>query len=323
VTTSTWLDPVWRAEAETWATDRLTEHGAVVDGPIEQPHVRPWATVLRVPTDRGPFWLKASAAGTAYEHRMFGVLSEVVPDQVLTPVATDVERAWSVLPDAGTKLRDRLEVHPEERFDRWVEVAAEHARLQRTLAPHAGPLLDLGVPDMRPAAVPDAATALVESMDLDDGLRGRARQWLPQLAAACETLAQSPLPATVQQDDLHDGNVLLDGPTYRLVDWGDACISHPFGVFLILRISLAMRGGVEDHGPEVRRVEDAYLAGFSDLAPVEDLRRELLLAEYVQGIARLCTWQRALETATPEESAEWTEQLPGFLAELIATPRPE
>jgi Phosphotransferase enzyme family len=322
VTTRTWLDPAWRATAEAWATDRLAENGLAVDGPIEQPHVAPWATVLRLPTAHGPFWFKASAPGTAYEHRMFGVLSEVVPEQVLTAIATDVERAWSLLPDAGTRLRDRLEVHPDERFDRWVEVATDHARLQRALAPHSDRLIDLGVPDMRPRAVPEAAAALVESMDLDDDLRARARNWLPQLAAACETLAASSVPATVQQDDLHDGNVLIDGPTYRLVDWGDACISHPFGVFLILRISLAQRGEVEAHGPELRRVEDAYLSGFSDLAPLHDLRRELLLAEYVQSIARLCTWQRELSDASPEEGAQWRDALPGWFADLIDEPVP-
>ena len=322
MTTRTWLDPAWRAAAETWATDRLAEHGIAVDGPIEQPHVAPWATVLRLPTDHGPFWFKASAPGTAYEHRMFGVLAEVVPEYVLTAVATDVERAWSVLPDAGTRLRDRLEVHPDERFDRWVEVAVEHARLQRALAPHAGRLVDLGVPDMRPAAIPGAAAALVDSMDLDDDVRSRARSWLPRLAEACAILATSPVPSTVQHDDLHDGNVLVDGPTYQLLDWGDACISHPFGVFLILRISLARRGVVEPHGPELRRVEDAYLSGFSDLAPLDELRRELLLAEHVQGIARLCTWQRALSDASPEEGAEWLDELPGWFDDLISQPHP-
>lgn len=318
---ATWLDPTWRAEAETWATARLAEHGLTVTGAIEQPHVAPWATVLRVPTDQGPFWFKASASGTAYEHRMFAVLAEVAPEHVLTPLATDIDdslgRAWSLLPDAGTRLRDRLEAHPEERFNRWETVVRDHAELQRALVPSVDRLLALGVPDMRPAAVPGHATSVIDWLELDAGLTGRANAWLPLFADSCAALAESAVPPTLQQDDLHDGNVLLHGTTYRLVDWGDASIGHPFGVFLILRIALARRGGVDPEGPEVLRLRDAYLEVFTDLAPRSELARDLERAAYVQGIARLCTWQRALADATPEEGHEWASQLPGYLAELI------
>jgi len=325
VTTRVWSDPQWRAEAEAWATERLAERGLPVVGPVEQPHVAPWATVLRLPTDEGPFWFKASASGTAYEHRMFGLLADVAPEHVLAPVATDVGRAWSLLPDAGTRLRDRLEIHPGERFDRWVDVVRDHAVLQRALTGTVDSMLALGVPDMRPPAVPHHATALLDWLDLGHAQRTRVEGWLPSLTRACDALAASAVPPTVQQDDLHDGNVLLDAgapmhaSAYRLVDWGDASISHPFGVFLILRISLATRGGVDPHGPELRRVEDAYLAGFADLAPVEELREELALAEYVQGIARLCTWQRALADATVEEGAPWFDELPGWLDGLVVS----
>ncbi len=317
---ATWLDPSWRAAAEAWTTDRLAERDLTLDGPIEQPHVAPWATVLRVPTDQGPFWFKASASGTAYEHRMFAVLSEVVPDHVLTPLATEIDdgigRAWSLLPDAGTRLRDHLESHPEERFTRWEEVVREHAHLQRALVPSVDRLLALGVPDMRPLAVPRHAAAVIEWLDLSDDLAARAHDWIPRFADACASLAESAVPSTVQQDDLHDGNVLLHGTTYRLVDWGDASISHPFGVFLILRIALARQAEVDPLGPELTRLRDVYLEEFTDLAPRAELERDLERAAYVQGVARLCSWQRALADATAEEGHEWASQLPGYLAEL-------
>ena len=96
---------------------------------------------------------------------------------------------------------------------------------------------------------PGTRSAVVDWLALDPDLDGRARAWLPGFADACSSLAESVVPSTVQQDDLHDGNVLLHGTTYRLVDWGDAGISHPFGVFLILRISLARRAEVDPPGP--------------------------------------------------------------------------
>ena len=328
MTTRVWSDPQWRSGAEAWARDRLAEHGHAVVGPVEQPHAAPWATVLRLPTDHGPFWFKASASGTAYEHRMFGVLADVVPEHVLAPLATDVERAWSLLPDAGTRLRDRLESHPGERFARWEDVVRDHAVLQRALTGTVDRMLALGVPDMRPPAVPDHAAGVLDWLELDGALRARADRWLPSLAEACDALGVSAVPATVQQDDLHDGNVLLDAdapmhaPAYRLVDWGDACVGHPFGVFLILRIALSTRGAVDPHGPELTRVRDAYLEPFTDLATAAELRRDLERAAYVQSIPRLCTWQRALADAAPEEALPWLGELPGWMASLIDEPVP-
>ena len=206
MTTRVWTDPQWRAGAETWATERLAEHGCQWWPRSSSRTSAPWATVLRLPTHEGPLWFKASASGTAYEHRMFGVLADVAPEHVLTPLATDVARAWSVLPDAGTRLRDRFETHPAERFDRWVDVVRDHAVLQRALTGTVDSMLALGVPDMRPPTVPHHAAACWTGSTSTTRSGSRA-EVASALAAACDTLAASPVPPTVQQDDLHDGNV--------------------------------------------------------------------------------------------------------------------
>jgi hypothetical protein len=80
-------------------------------GQPEEPQVRPWATALRIPTDRGPVWLKASAECTAYEHGLLQVLSDVALGLVLVPLASDPVRAWSLLPDGGTTLKVWLVEH--------------------------------------------------------------------------------------------------------------------------------------------------------------------------------------------------------------------
>ena len=59
--------PCLEAEAVGWATAELARLGRRVAGPIEQPHVRPWSTALRIPTDRGAAWFKATGPGPAYE----------------------------------------------------------------------------------------------------------------------------------------------------------------------------------------------------------------------------------------------------------------
>ena len=101
----------------------------------------------------------------------------------------------------------------------------------------------------------------------------------------CEELAASPLPASLDHNDLHPWNMLA-GPRY--FDWGDAVVAHPFAVMLE---PLGWLRNV--HGSEALvRGRDAYLAGFG--SPPE-LRETLELACRVAKIARALTWVRAIQ----------------------------
>ena len=48
--------------------------------------------------------MKVAGAGTAFEVPLYALLARVVPDDVLVPIALDVERAWLLLPDGGLSL---------------------------------------------------------------------------------------------------------------------------------------------------------------------------------------------------------------------------
>jgi Phosphotransferase enzyme family len=320
---SRWLDLSWRAAALRWVDEQLAKLGRVRMGQPEQPHVRPWATALRIPTDRGTVWLKASAEGTAYEHGLLQVLSDVAPGLVLAPLVSDPVRAWSLLPDGGTTLRVWLVDHENERFGCWAEVVREHAVLQRATATAVDRLLAAGTPDLRPAAVEDLVVSVLADPSIEPDLRRRGqREWSPRIVQAAATLAESRVPAAIQHDDLHDGNVVLNGARYRVFDWGDASVAHPFGVFLVLRRALARTAGVDEHGPELTRLQDTYLECFSDLAPRTDLEVDLRHAEYVAGLGRICNWDRAMQTATPEDLAHYANIDSGWLAECINRPPP-
>lgn len=51
--TTVWATRAWRERATAWADDELAAHGVRRTGPVEQPHLRPWSTVLRLPTSAG------------------------------------------------------------------------------------------------------------------------------------------------------------------------------------------------------------------------------------------------------------------------------
>ena len=69
-----WTDPAWRAEAERWIRGRAVELGRSLTGPIAQPHIQPWATVMRAPTADGDLWFKATLPVMAHEAGVVRVL---------------------------------------------------------------------------------------------------------------------------------------------------------------------------------------------------------------------------------------------------------
>ncbi len=78
---------------------------ADVAGDIEQPHVRPWSTVLRVPTPDGDLYFKAVSAIHVFEAALTALLASLQPDRVTEVVAMDSERGWMLMRDGGSRLR--------------------------------------------------------------------------------------------------------------------------------------------------------------------------------------------------------------------------
>ena len=54
-----WTQPGWIEQTSLWVHAELERRGIKVSGPIEQPHSRPWSSVLRVPTMEGAIYFKA------------------------------------------------------------------------------------------------------------------------------------------------------------------------------------------------------------------------------------------------------------------------
>jgi len=321
--TAVWGSDAWREQALAWFDARLAEHGIQRSGAAEQPHLCPWATALRAPTSRGVFWLKAAAPGTAFEMRLYRVLSQLAPERVLSPLAIDEARAWIILPDGGTTLGDSTlsdsALSDSAAGDRFVEAfaraLAEYARLQHTLAPHADELVRLGVSDMRAAVMPqrfdeaarEVATHVARGASADDratyeralALRGAFGEW-------CRELAQSPISPSLDHNDLHPWNIFSsgEGQRTRFYDWGDSVVAHPFASLLVALGFVRHQLKVPADDARVGRVRDAYLAEFAGLASHAELVRTAELACQVAKIARVLTWTRALAALGSEEDAE-------------------
>jgi Phosphotransferase enzyme family len=297
-----WSSAAWRAEAVAWLDEQLAAVGLGRTGDVEQPRVRPWATVLRAPTDGGVVWMKAAAPATGFEVGLYGVLARVVPDRVLTPLAADAGRGWIVLPDGGATLGD--DVTAEQEADGLAAALAEYGQLQRDVTPHVDELLAVGVPDMRPAVMVERfaeavdAAGRVISTDEDRLAHHRIAALTGTVGTWCDQLVASGVPASLDHNDLHPRNVLVDGARpMRFYDWGDSVVAHPFAVALVTLSVLRQLLAADVDDPRVTAARDGYLEGFRATAPTEDLVATLHAACRVATIARALTWDRALRTA--------------------------
>ncbi len=287
-----WLDPHWRAQAIAWIEESI---GGPPTRPVEQPHVYPWSTVLRVPTREGDLWFKASSPTHSFEAALALELVRVMPDRVPEVVAADPGRGWLLMRDAGIRLRDL--VGGREQLVHWEWLLPLYAELQIALAPRASELLTLGVPDERLENLTAHFERLLGDEDAllvgqPEGLSGdelaRLRAAVPEVAALCRELAAYGVPETLQHDDFHDGQVFVADGRYRFLDWGDSCVSHPFHTLVVTLRAAAHKHVFEPGGPEVERLRDVYLEPFggSELAAAVDL------AHRTGTIARALAWYR-------------------------------
>jgi hypothetical protein len=287
----TWTDPGWLAEVHGWIRERVD-----VTGPIEQPHVRPWSTVLRVPTTDGTVWFKANAPASAYEAAVISVLARERRDVAPQLLAADLETGWMLMADGGERLRDVIA--RERDLRRWLDVLPLYAGLQIDLAPHADELVGLGVPDCRLATLPDLAAEL-----------GDLRPDVPHIADLSARLAAYGIPETIQHDDLGDGDFFLGGRSPRILDWGDSCVSHPF-----LTMSVTIEGviawGVDDieRSEELGPYRNAYLAPFERYATHAELEVALDLALRLGWVCRILDSERGLADREPAEREQERER---------------
>jgi hypothetical protein len=319
-----WLQPGWLAEARSWIRARLDDAGLTPAGAIEQPHVRWWSTVMRVPTSAGDLFFKASAPVHGFEAALVELLAGLRPGSVPDLVAADTQRGWMLMRDGGIRLREL--VRTADDLGRWEELLPAYAELQLDAAPHVDELLAARVPDDRLAVLPTHLERLLANPDalLIGDPRGltpeeheRLRTLAPELTATCDRLAGCDIPETLQHDDLHDGNVFVCDGRYVIFDWGDSCVSHPFHTLVVTLRSIAHRLDVRPGGPELIRLRDAYLEPFSRYGSPGELAEAVDLAHTTGTAARALAWHRFVSAREPEFRGEDAEAVPYGLRRLL------
>ena len=319
-----WRQPGWFEQTSLWVHAELEGRGIKVSGPIDQPHSRPWSTVLRVPTIEGDIYFKAVSPLNPHEPAVLEALGRWRPDCVPELLAVDADRGWLLMRDAGQMLRDTI--RPTRDIRPWLPVLPLYAELQIEMAERLPELLALGAPDRRVSVLPglyEQLLADVDTLRIDQPLgltREQYRQLLDlsqRVVELCAQLAQYQILETLNHGDFHDGNVFVRGGRFSFIDWGDSCVSHAFYSLRTVLVSAEISLGLEENSPELRPLRDAYLEPWTRYESREDLLRALDLASRLASINGALTWHRLVSRLEGLPQEEYAEPVPALLQEFL------
>jgi len=282
----------------------LFEVGVEPTAAVEVVHERPWSTVMRVPAEEGDLFLKQEGLVQEYEVPLTVALAKRWPDRMPEVLAADMQRAWLLLRDGGTRIGDSLQ------FDAFPEALRLYGELQVAEVEHADAFLAMGVPDVR---LPIVSAAYEPFFERDHGLEpeevARLRALAPRFRELCDELASFGLPDSIQHDDLHEWNVFVRDGRVGIYDWGDSSVAFPLWSWLK---PLRATGYL---GLDAEPLRAAYLEPWLQVAPEQRLEAALKLA-IPTGLFAYALQIRRQYDAT-QAHAEYQAYLPENLRRLL------
>lgn len=190
----------------------------------------------------------------------------------------------------------------------------QYAELQRGEALHADEHLAHGVPDLRVAKVPERYDDLLRhDLPLVPEEIARLRRFAPRLAELCAELAAHGVAETVQHDDLHLANVYERGGRFRLLDWGDASIAHPFASLVVPFRFFEEVNRLPPTDRWFERLREAYLEPWGS-----GLGETVALALRVGAFAYPIAWSRQRDYLPEDERSEFDKHFSIVLRRAIA-----
>jgi hypothetical protein len=292
-----------------------------ITGAIEQPHKRIWSTVLKIQTEQGFVFFKAGSVAQDFEPALLNLLVVKSPHDVLKPLATEPPRGWTLLPDGGPTLRQRLE--GKLGLEEWIELLGRYAKLQVTSSEWQTELTATGIPVRPLSDLPAEFEKILRDGTLnliregEDFLTPAQFEQLTQMGAEFEgmaaELAASGIPQALEHGDLHDGNVFANRMIY---DWGDASLTFPFFTLIIVIRHAARLLEISEYAdhPALHQLRDAYLREWGAFASFDKLVKTWQTAFRLGKFVRAIGWYEVVKKL-PFGGDEYQSSVSGWLLE--------
>ena len=285
---STWARADGLRELLDWAAGELASAGRPVSGPVEQRRTWNLAGLFRLPTARGPVWLKATPRFAADEATVITAFAEIDPGLVPTLLGVGERRVlMEHIPG-----EDCWEASPEtvgaavERFVGAQAVVASGG------SGGFGDDVVAGVRDWR-APVLEAAVRDLLDGPLAGELTEREVRGARELAGRWELLSECGLPDTLVHGDFHPGNWRSDGGAPVVVDFADAHWGNP------VLDGLRVQGFLPESGRAAAARD--WVEAWKSRVPGSDPARALDVAGPLAHLTYAVRYQEFLDGIEPSE----------------------
>jgi hypothetical protein len=319
-----WTQLSWINQAHSWIDRELHQLNIHRLGAIEQPHIRPWSTVFRIPTNIGNIYFKAVVSRLAYESALTHVLAQRYPHYLPAVLSINTEQGWLLMADGGKRLRENLK--NEADIQHWLNLLPIYAKLQQDAAQHLQEFLELGVPDRRLATLPTNFQQLLANTEIlaieqPGGLSLIEYQCLQDsndvVTQLCSELAKFGIPETINHGDLHDGNIFIGDQSYLFFDWGDSSISHPFFSLHSPYKSLENTLHLDEDSCWWQRLGNCYLDSWAAYENRTRTQEVLSIAQQLSPILAAWRWLPVLSSMDEIDRNKYIEAVPDLLREFL------
>lgn len=318
-----WENPDWMPRVTAWIYEQLAAQGMATDNPVEILHQRVWSTFLQVETPKGKVYFKAPAPAFRFEAPLTQALTAWYPDRTVPLLAVNLEEGWTLSADAGVTIRSQ---DTEAQLRDMEALLAPYAEFQQEMAVREAKLLSFGVPDRRLATLPRLYDALLEDHDnlrvgLESGLTAeeyaQAQAFKPTVVEWCAQLASYGIAETLTHEELTPSNILVGNGRAIYTDWSDCSVAHPFFTMLVTIRATAHWLKLEETGPEMTRLREAYMEPWTTIAPRKELDAAYALAVRLGKLNRSLSWQMGTGSLSAEHKADYLDYVPGWLQEFL------
>ena len=306
----------WLADVERWCAETLASLGLGPLVDVTSGRERAWGAVARVTTSDRTLFFKAEGPGARHEPVIVsdidGTWHGLGPDVL----AADLDRAWLLMPDHGTPMWESVDAPGQ--VDIFEEIYPRYGLMQRGSRSSLDRWVDAGTPDRRVELLPRLFDGLLDGtlwrneLPLGADERRTLDDARATLEAICDELGASPFAAAIDHSDMHGGNILVSTSGARLVDWGDACVSHPFASVFVTYQHAVAKLPASERPDAVRRLRDAYLEPWGEDASRDELRRAFAQATWIAHLVRALNFAHQLDDAGPD-AAQWSSDIVQFL----------
>lgn len=318
-----WYHHGWLAEVTIWTRQKLAERSVNLSGRLEQ--IKTWSIscVLRVPTDAGDYYFKATPQVFAREPYLTAFLAERYPLHFPRITAIEAEPGWMLMPDFNAPNIE--DVHD---ITAWEEVLRQYSRFQIDSLPLTETLLEKGGRDRRldklgqqlAEVVADRASLVPNSeFGLTADELARLDALVPVLQAQMAELDAFGLPMAVTHGDLNSRNVACpENEPYIFYDWTDLTISHPFfdlDAFLESDMAFA-----EEIPNWKERLRNAYLEAWTAYLPKEQLIRAFELTDRLAIMVQALNYHWIVTRIEKSGRWEFESDVPFYFRRLLEYP---